>query len=119
MSKTAPIPDDVHALITNKQRELKIKHKITMKISDIIGIVMKNNIDKLGKYIGLKSEEKSDDTSESGQHNMNVTKQDGTDETEHNDTKEMRQNGISNQELAIKNAGHSPSIIDEGAEVKT
>lgn len=119
MSKTAPIPDDIHTLITDKQRELKKKHKITVKISDIIALVMKNNINKVGKYLGLQSEEKSDDTSESGQHNMNGTKQDSADETEHSDTKEIRQNGMSNQESTIKNAGHSSSIIDEGAEVKT
>lgn len=119
MSKTAPIPDDVHTLIIDKQAELKKKHKITVKISDIIALVMKNNINKVGKYLGLKSEEKSDDISESGQHDMNGTKQDDVVETEHKDTKGMRQNGMSNQKSAIKNAEHSSSIIDEGAEVET
>lgn len=57
MSKTAPIPDDVHALIVDKQTELKRKHKISVKISDIIAVVMKNNIHKVGKYLGLNNEE--------------------------------------------------------------
>lgn len=60
MSKTAPIPDDVHALIIDKQTELKRKYKISVKISDIIAVVMKNNIHKIGKYLGLKNDEGSD-----------------------------------------------------------
>lgn len=57
MSKTAPIPDDVHALIVDKQTELKRRYKISVKISDIIAIVMRNNIDNIGKYLGLKNNE--------------------------------------------------------------
>lgn len=62
MSKTAPIPDDVHALIIDKQTELKRRHKISVKISDIIALVMKNNIHKVGRYLGLKSDEELDVT---------------------------------------------------------
>lgn len=57
MSKTAPIPDDIHALIIDKQTELKRRHKISVKISDIIALVMKNNIHKVGRYLGLRSDE--------------------------------------------------------------
>lgn len=57
MSKTAPIPDDVHALIVDKQTELKRKYKISVKISDIIAVLVKNNIHKVGKYFGLKNDE--------------------------------------------------------------
>lgn len=60
MSKTAPIPDDIHALIIDKQTELKRKYRISVKISDIIAVVMKNNIHKIGKYLGLKNDEESD-----------------------------------------------------------
>ncbi len=59
MSKTAPIPDDVHALIIDKQTELKRRYKISVKISDIIAVVMKNNMHMVGKYLGLKNDEDS------------------------------------------------------------
>lgn len=80
MSKTAPIPDDVHALIIDKQTELKRRHKISVKISDIIAIVMKNNIHKVGAYLGLKSEEKSDVVDDIGikNKNGNDTEEDAT-----------------------------------------
>ena len=59
MSKTAPIPGDIHALIIDKQTELKKRHKIYVKISDIIALVMKNNIHKVGEYLGFKNDEES------------------------------------------------------------
>ena len=67
MSKTAPIPDDVHALIIDKQTELKRRYRISVKISDIIAIVMKNNIHKVGRYLGLKNDEMSDVKNETRQ----------------------------------------------------
>lgn len=60
MSKTAPIHDDTHALIIDKQTELKRKHKITVKISDLIAIYVKYGVKKTEKLLGLKSEEESD-----------------------------------------------------------
>lgn len=60
MSKTAPIHDDTHALIVDKQTELKRKHKITVKISDLIAMYVKHGIDKTEKLLGLKDEEESD-----------------------------------------------------------
>ena len=67
MSKTAPIPDDVHALIIDKQTELKRRYRISVKISDIIAIVVKNNIHKVGRYLGLKNDEMSDVKNETRQ----------------------------------------------------
>lgn len=61
MSKTAPIPDDVHALIVDKQIELRRRYKVNVKISDIIAVVIKNNIDKVGEYFGLKSNDEDED----------------------------------------------------------
>ena len=51
MSKTAPIPDDIHELIVDKQIELKRKHKISLKISDIIAACVKDSINKMGKLV--------------------------------------------------------------------
>ena len=59
MSKTAPIPDDAHALIIDKQAELKRKHKITVKISDLIAMCIKDSIKRTEKLLGFKSDEKS------------------------------------------------------------
>lgn len=60
MSKTASIPDDAHTLILDKQRELKKKYKITVKISDLIAMYIKDSIRRTEKLLGLKSEEESD-----------------------------------------------------------
>lgn len=60
MSKTASIPDDVHDLIIDKQMELKKKYRIYVKISDIIAVIIRNNIHNVGKYLGLKDNEGSD-----------------------------------------------------------
>lgn len=57
MSKTAPIHDDIHALIIDKQTELKRKYRITVKISDLIAIYVRHGIDKTEKLLGLKIDE--------------------------------------------------------------
>ena len=59
MSKTAPIQDDVHALIVDKQLELKRRYKVSVKIADIIAMLVKNNINKVGEYLGFKNDEES------------------------------------------------------------
>lgn len=56
MSKTVAIPDEIHALVVDKQLEIRRKYKITVKISDLIAVIVKNNIDNAGKYLGLKGE---------------------------------------------------------------
>jgi hypothetical protein len=55
-TKTAPILDQTHTLIVNKQSELKKKHRIKMKISDIIDVIITKNINMLEKYMGLNVE---------------------------------------------------------------
>lgn len=55
MARTVSIPDDIHALVVDKQLEIKRKYKMTVRISDIIALIVKNNIDKIGEYLGLKS----------------------------------------------------------------
>lgn len=55
-TKTAPILDCTHALIVDKQKELKKKHRITMKISDIIDVIVTKNINMLEKYMGINVE---------------------------------------------------------------
>lgn len=80
MSKTAPLYDDTHALIVDKQIELKKKHKISVKIADVIDMLVKNNIHKIGEYIGFKSD---DDTKK--------------------DTKDnVKQNGIEGEERVVR-----------------
>jgi DNA-binding Lrp family transcriptional regulator len=56
MSKTAPILDQTHALIVNKQKELKKKYRVTMKISDIIDVLVTKNIHKLENFMGMNIE---------------------------------------------------------------
>lgn len=56
MSKTVAIPDEIHTLVVDKQLEIRRKYKITVKISDLIAVIVKNNIDNAGKYLGLKGE---------------------------------------------------------------
>lgn len=68
MSKTAPILDQTHALIVNKQKELKKKYRVTMKISDIIDVLVTKNIHKLENFMGMNVEKEkvvsSDDRKE-------------------------------------------------------
>ena len=80
MSKTAPISDDTHALIIDKQIELKRKHKITVKISDLIAIYVRHGVKKTEKLLGLKSEKELDITDDTGtkNENGNDTEEDAT-----------------------------------------
>lgn len=55
MAKTVSIPDEAHNLIVDKQLEIRRKHKVHVRISDILYLLTKHNIDKLGEYLGLKS----------------------------------------------------------------
>lgn len=71
MSKTAPIPDDIHALIIDKQTELKRKHKITVKISDLIAMYVRYGVKKTEKLLGLKSDEESEVVNEEKQEIIN------------------------------------------------
>lgn len=71
MSKTAPIPDDIHALIVDKQTELKRKHKITVKISDLIAIYVRYGVEKTEKLLGLKNDEESEVLKEEKQKIIN------------------------------------------------
>lgn len=82
MSKTAQIPDDVHTLIIDKQIELKRRHRVSVKISDIIAIVMKNNIHKVGEYLGLVNKEEKDIKQDIKQDITDDTKQNVIEETE-------------------------------------
>lgn len=78
MSKTAPIPDDVHALIIDKQTELKRKHKITVKISDLIAMYVKDGIRKTEKLLGLKvGEDTIDEERVKGREPDSIVENDG------------------------------------------
>lgn len=58
MSKTAPINDDVHALIVDKQTELKRKYKVIVKISDLIALYVRHGVDATEELLGFKAKEK-------------------------------------------------------------
>lgn len=60
-TKTAPILDQTHALIVNKQLEMKKKHRMTMRISDIIDVIITKNIHKLERYMGINMEQENRD----------------------------------------------------------
>ena len=80
MSKTAPIHDDIHALIIDKQTELKRKHKITVKISDLIAMYVRHGVNKTEKLLGIKGGEESDVIDDTGikDKNGNDTEEDAT-----------------------------------------
>ena len=66
MSKTAPILDQTHALIVNKQKEMKRKYRLTMKISDIIDVLVTKNINKLENFMGIHVEKEKIVNSDEG-----------------------------------------------------
>lgn len=103
MSKTAPIPDDVHALILDKQTELKKKHKITVKISDLIAMCIRDSIKKTEKLLGLKSDDTPEVVNDNGQNStagqeINVTNVDGMPSIAKND--------------------HIPNVINDDTKIK-
>lgn len=55
MSKTAPIPDDIHELIINKQTEMRKKHKISVKISDLIAACVVDSIKRAERFFGVNT----------------------------------------------------------------
>lgn len=57
MPKTSPIPDDAHEIVRNQQKELKRKHKIIIRISDLIALYIKDGAKRTEKLLGIKSEE--------------------------------------------------------------
>lgn len=56
MSKTAPIPDDIHELIIDKQIEMRRKHKISVKISDIIAACVTDSIKTAERFFGVNGD---------------------------------------------------------------
>lgn len=47
MARTVSIHDNTHILIIKKQTEMLEKHKLNLRISDIIGIIMERHIGEL------------------------------------------------------------------------
>ena len=60
MSKTVPLEEDVHALIVDKQKDLKRKRNITVRISDLLAMYVKDGIERTEKLLGLKEDENSE-----------------------------------------------------------
>lgn len=58
MLKTVPIYDDIHAIILEKQAELKKKYKVKVKISDLMTLYVKHGVGMTEELLGFKSKEK-------------------------------------------------------------
>lgn len=71
-TKTAPILEETHALIVNKQQEMKKKHRVKMKISDIIDVIISKNIHMLEKYMGINVDKEKSDSPDNNEKNSNV-----------------------------------------------
>jgi len=83
MSKTVPLQEDIHALIVNKQKELKRKRNITVRISDLLAMYVKYGIEKTEKLLGLIEDENDV---------IDGTKQNGGDGVKQNGVDGMKQN---------------------------
>lgn len=55
MTKTVLIPDDVHILIIKKQIDIREKYGISLRISDMVAVGMRNIIDKMDELFRLGS----------------------------------------------------------------
>lgn len=53
MSKTVAISDDAHSVITKKQEEIYKKYRVKVRISDLVNVIVINNIDKAEELLGI------------------------------------------------------------------
>lgn len=60
MSKTVAISDDIHILIVKKQIELYEKYGVSVKLSDITEIVLKNCVKDADVLFGYKKVEEQE-----------------------------------------------------------
>lgn len=58
MPKTVPLNDYAHALIVNKQKELKKRRNITVRISDFLAMYVKYGVENTEKLLGFRDDEK-------------------------------------------------------------
>ena len=70
MPKTVPLDDDVHTLIVDKQKELKKKRNVTVRISDLLAVYVKYGIEKTEKLLGFRDDEKPNITDGENKNNM-------------------------------------------------
>ena len=87
MSKTAPILDHTHTLIIDKQCEMKRKHRVTMRISDIIDVIITKNIHMLEKYMGIVTEKEKCDNPDVEKSNNKVPVSDVVSQVEDKNTR--------------------------------
>lgn len=57
MTKTVIIPDDVHLLIIKKQIDIRERYGVTLRISDMVAVGMRNIIDKMEELFNLRGGE--------------------------------------------------------------
>lgn len=57
MTKTVIIPDDVHLLIIKKQIDIRERYGVTLRISDMVAVGMRNIIDKMEELFNLSNGE--------------------------------------------------------------
>lgn len=55
MTKTVIIPDDVHLLIVKKQISIREKYGVTLRISDMVAVGMRNIVDKIEELFNLSN----------------------------------------------------------------
>lgn len=53
MTKTVIIPDDVHLVIIKKQIDIRERYGITLRISDMVAVGMRNIVDKMEELFNL------------------------------------------------------------------
>lgn len=53
MTKTVIIPFDVHVLIVKKQMEIREKYGVTLRISDMVSVGMRDVIDSIEKLFNI------------------------------------------------------------------
>lgn len=57
MTKTVIIPDDIHLLIIKKQIDIRERYGVTLRISDMVAVGMRNIIDKMEELFNLRGGE--------------------------------------------------------------
>jgi hypothetical protein len=55
MAKTIAISDDVHILITKKKTEIFEKYRISVRISDLTNLILRNGVDRSEEFLSLGS----------------------------------------------------------------
>lgn len=58
MSKTAPLSEEAHMLIVEKQLEILKKYGVNVRIYDILDVIVRNYISEADRLLGFKGNER-------------------------------------------------------------